>query len=175
MLSHMNQPLGSCNSHVILQVSLLEELAQYNQLKHIDSNVNTMPPPEDNFAVYPSHKSNYNMDLNGATTNHDVDDSNVPSSPSFEKYMGAAQLYGSRNTFMDKFDSDKYASACIQNLYYPFDSKDKWELASFLLLSNLSQLSINKLLSLALVSFKPTRRQSLSDQFTDKKAWLIVH
>jgi hypothetical protein len=152
----MNQPLGSCNSHITSQASLLEELAQYNQLKHIDSNVNTMPPPEDNFAIYPSHESNYDMDLNGATTNYGVDDSNVSPSPSFEKYMGAAQLYGSGNTFMDKFDSDKYVSACIQNLYYPFDSKDKWELASFLLLSNLSQLSINKLLSLALVSFKPT-------------------
>ena len=115
------------------------------------------------------------MDLDGATTNHGVDDSNVPPSPSFEKYMGAAQSYGSGNTFMDKFDSDEYVSARIQNLYYPFDSKDKWELASFLLLSNLSQLSINKLLSLALVSFKPTRHQSLFDQFTDKKAWLIIH
>ena len=76
---------------------------------------------------------------------------------------------------MDKFNSDEYALARIQNLYYPFDSKDEWELASFLLLSNLSQSSINKLLSLALVSFKPTRCQSLFDQFTDKKAWLIIY
>ena len=156
MLSHINQPLGSCNSYVASQASLLEELAQYNQLKHIDSNVNTMPSPEDDFSVYPSYKSNHDMDLNGATTNHGVDDSNVPSSPSFEKYIGAVRSYESGNTFMDKFNSDEYVSACIQNLYYPFDSKDEWELASFLLLSNLSQLSINKLLLLALVSFKLT-------------------
>ncbi|KAI0245041.1 hypothetical protein BJV78DRAFT_1104999, partial [Lactifluus subvellereus] len=31
---------------------------------------------------------------------------------------------------------------------YPFDSKDEWELASFLLLSNLSMSSINEFLSL---------------------------
>jgi hypothetical protein len=113
VLSYINQPLGSYNSHVASQASLSEKLAWYNQLKHIDSNVNTIPPPEDNFAVYPSHESNHDMDLDGATTNHGVDDSNVPPSLSFEKYMGAVQSYGSGNTFMDKFDSDEYASACI--------------------------------------------------------------
>ena len=49
-----------------------------------------MPSPEENFAVYPSHESNYDMNLDGATINHGVDDSNVPPSPSFEKYTEAA-------------------------------------------------------------------------------------
>ena len=84
MLSYMNQPIGSCNSHVASQASLLKKLAWYNQLKHIDSNINTMSPPEDDFAIYPSHESNYDMDLDGATTNHGVDDSNVP--PSLSRY-----------------------------------------------------------------------------------------
>jgi hypothetical protein len=156
VLSHMNQPLGSCHSHVAPKLTLSEELARYNERKPVDPNVNTMPPPEDNFAVYPSNGSSHDMEIDVATANYGVDDSNLPSLPFLEKYTGAAQSYGSGNTFMDGFDSDEYASARIQNLYYPFDSKDEWELASFLLLSNLSMSSINKFLSLALVSFEPT-------------------
>ncbi|KAF9455154.1 hypothetical protein BDZ94DRAFT_1180573, partial [Collybia nuda] len=54
---------------------------------------------------------------------------------------------------MDQFDEDQYTSERIHNLYYPFASRSEWEFGSFLLLSNLSIASIDKLLSLSLVSF----------------------
>jgi len=70
-----------------------------------------------------------------------------------EEYQGAARSYGCGPTFMDAFNGDMYNSECINNLYYPFASKDKWELASFLLQSDLSMVLIMELLLLSLVSF----------------------
>jgi len=86
---------------------------------------------------------------------HEADPTSVPleKDPHFiEEYKGAAQSFGSGTTFMDEFNSDAYQSECIDTPYYPFASKYKWELASFLLLSDLSMGSITKLLSLHLAS-----------------------
>lgn len=69
-----------------------------------------------------------------------------------ELFDGAAETYGAGTTFMDDFDQDQYAQQRSHNLYYPFASREEWELASFLLRSNLSMASIDKFLSLALVS-----------------------
>ncbi|KAF8226689.1 hypothetical protein L208DRAFT_1300623, partial [Tricholoma matsutake] len=63
--------------------------------------------------------------------------------PFIEEYKGAAQVYGGM-TFMSEFNSDNHAEKCDENLYYPFASRDKWELAAFLLQSNLSMESIVK-------------------------------
>ena len=70
-----------------------------------------------------------------------------------EEYEGAAQCYGAGTTFMDEFDSDAHGSERVNNLYYPFKSREEWELASFLLHSDLSMASITKFLSLNLVHF----------------------
>lgn len=55
-------------------------------------------------------------------------------------------------TFMDKFDRDQFCEERRQNLYYPFANRDDWEMAYWLLNSGLSMTSINKFLSLRLVS-----------------------
>lgn len=70
-----------------------------------------------------------------------------------EEYEGAGALFGNGTTFMNQFDLDTYASEHQENTYYPFASKDEWELASFLLGSDLSMAAITKFLSLKLVSF----------------------
>ena len=70
-----------------------------------------------------------------------------------EEYEGAGASYGKGTTFMDQFDQDAYASEHALNLYYPFSSRDKWELGSFLLGSDLNMAAITKFLSLKLVSF----------------------
>ena len=69
-----------------------------------------------------------------------------------EEYEGAAKEYGTGGTmFMREFDGDQYAGERVTNLYYPFASRDEWELAAFLLCSNLSMASIDLFLSLNLV------------------------
>ena len=60
--------------------------------------------------------------------------------------------YGAGVTFMSEFGRDQYAAERVENLYYPFASKGEWELAAFLLRSNLSMASIDSFLSLKPVS-----------------------
>ena len=52
---------------------------------------------------------------------------------------------------MMEFDNDRFFNEHNDNLYYPFASRDEWELASFLLYSNLSMAAIDRFLSLKLV------------------------
>lgn len=72
--------------------------------------------------------------------------------PFIEKYPGAAQTFGRAKTFMDTFDADCHADKRKDHPYYPFASRNEWELASFLLRSNLSMTSIDNFLKLELVS-----------------------
>jgi len=76
--------------------------------------------------------------------------------PTFvEKYEGAAKEYGVGVTFMSEFNCDQYALEHIENIYYLFISRDEWELAAFLLQSDLSMGSIDSFLLLKLVSATP--------------------
>lgn len=70
-------------------------------------------------------------------------------------YPGAAQILpGKGQTFLDNFDEDQYADERKNNLFYPFLSQEEWELASFLLQSNLSMAAIDQFLSLRAVSLE---------------------
>ena len=93
------------------------------------------------------------MDIEAAVEESFREDSqNVDSGPFIEEYVGAAKEYGRGTTFMEKFDCDQYVEERKMNLYYPFASRDEWELAAFLLRSDLSMASIDSFLSLKLVS-----------------------
>jgi len=59
--------------------------------------------------------------------------------------------YGQAQTFLDRFDEDRYAPFCTMNPFYPFSSEVEWELASFLLSSDLSMRKIDEFLKLKLV------------------------
>ena len=76
----------------------------------------------------------------------------IAAGPFVKEYKGAAEEYGADKTFMLKFSHDQYAPEHVENLYYPFVSKDEWDLASFLLQSNLSMASIDSYLLLNWVS-----------------------
>jgi hypothetical protein len=67
-------------------------------------------------------------------------------------FPGAAEVFGRGTTFLDRFDLDKYSEERKANLFYPFASKQDWEVASWLSRSGLSMASIDKFLSLELVS-----------------------
>ena len=54
---------------------------------------------------------------------------------------------------MDVFDQDRFAEIHnTENLYYPFASYPEWELAAFLITSELSMATIDCFLALSLVS-----------------------
>ena len=69
-----------------------------------------------------------------------------------EFYRGAALIVGQGQTFMDIFDKDQYAANRKENIYYPFKSQSEWELASFLLKSDLSMAATDEFLKLQSVS-----------------------
>jgi hypothetical protein len=53
--------------------------------------------------------------------------------------------------FLDLFDTDEYVDCRKDNLFYPFASRNKWEVANFLLWSSLSMAAINEFLALSII------------------------
>ncbi|KAG1824986.1 hypothetical protein EV424DRAFT_1471865 [Suillus variegatus] len=69
-----------------------------------------------------------------------------------EWYEGAAKCYSQDGlTFLDLFDADEHAEYRKENLFYPFTSREEWEVADFLLRSALSMAAIDKLLQLSMI------------------------
>ncbi|KAG1856780.1 hypothetical protein F4604DRAFT_1931785 [Suillus subluteus] len=63
-------------------------------------------------------------------------------------YVGAAKTWGTGTTFMKQFESDAYAEERVSNPYFPFAGKPDWEMAAFLLRSELSMADIDEFLKL---------------------------
>lgn len=157
VLNHMNQPFSSCRTYFEEVLQIAEALpnprhpsnplsdlvddpgADYRTLY---SNSERVPPPE---PIPPPE----DVLMNDAT------DPNVLNNNPFfaEFYPGASCTYGTGKTFLDVFDEDRFAKERSGLLYYPFASKDEWEMASFLLRSGLSMAAMDKFFKLGLVSF----------------------
>lgn len=82
-----------------------------------------------------------------------------------EHFPGAARIYKHGNTALDDFDEDQYAPERLQNLYYPWSSREEWQLARFLLQSTLSRNEIDDYLKLELVSCSSIFRNSTDKIF----------
>jgi hypothetical protein len=128
--------------------SMADELQRYRQ-RHHQVQVNTNPTNHENNSANPPVTTPDDMSVDPYEPYSEVLEGGF-----IEEYQGAARSYGRGATFMDMFDGDMYNSERVNNLYYPFASKDEWELASFLLRSNLSMALITELLSLSLVGFQ---------------------
>ena len=72
----------------------------------------------------------------------------------FEMHANAGYQYQNSHgtTFMDNFNADCHRDQRKSNTFYPFSSRDDWELASWLYNSGISMAEIDRFLSLALVS-----------------------
>ena len=90
---------------------------------------------------------------------------NPPSSPAQNdpevspptKFPFSGYVFGQGQGFMDSFHADKFAEHRTGNIYYPFRSRDEWELGAFLTRANLSMNVVDEFLSLGLVSFCPSQ------------------
>jgi hypothetical protein len=123
--------------------NLLEDLRRYNDLKHQPQHqLDTTQQAQESMDVDPPFIESF-------------DGTSPDGGPFVEKYEGAAEEYGVGVTFMSEFNRDQYAPERVENIYYPFASRDEWELAAFLLRSDLSMGSIDSFLSLKLVSATP--------------------
>ena len=146
VLAHINQPLGSCMPYIA-------ELAA-TQLPSNES-------PTQCWVASATEEQDYEPEIGPSWPDEEDSTMDVDSltahqcEPNYasgvDEFQGARQTFGKGKTFLDDFNTDPYAAERHANLYYPFASKDEWELASFLLLSGLSMASITKFLSLRLV------------------------
>lgn len=159
----MNQPLASCN----IQHQLLAFEAELSRRRQavgapgVCSIPNPDPPRSDEPPLVarcpPSPPEPNPQDIP-----MEVDDpwrayssiDQASGSYHVEEYAGSAKIYCQGQTFMDKFDKDRYALERQENLYYPFASREEWQFAEFLLQSGLSMNAIDRFLKLDLVSHR---------------------
>ena len=150
VLAHMNQPLGSCMSYIAELASL-----------HLPSSMVESPVASGNESDLEVQDCGIDAE---ATVWHEGETSDdtamAVDSPlaskcrpdNVKEFQGAGCTFGKGKTFLEDFNTDPHAAEREVNLYYPFASKEEWELGSFLLLSGLSMANISGFLSLKLVS-----------------------
>ena len=136
----MSQPRSGCNSWLDDLVRIQEHLTQ-PRTSHVDD----MPERENEACAihpYPDAGEFFDMDVDVGVAEPGVD---------VEYFPHAARVYDGGLTFMDQFDTDTFNAQRKANLYYPFASRQDWELGSWLLRSGLSLVAIDIFLSLELV------------------------
>ena len=150
LLAHMNHPQSGCFSHFNEVVNLADDLARFKlHSQHWCDASLGISDTEEPMNIDPA------MDLNDSFMEEDNEEHVWSSGDGggffIEEFDGAAKGYGCGKTFMMEFDNDRFSNEHNDNLYYPFASRDEWELASFLLRSNLSMAAIDRFLLLKLV------------------------
>lgn len=78
-----------------------------------------------------------------------IGESNVPFYEDI--HPNTPRIFGSGPGFVEMFNSDCHAEKRVDNLYYPFSSKEEWGLASWLSCSGLSMRAIDDFLALPMV------------------------
>lgn len=153
VLAHMNQPLGSCLSYIA------EVAATQSALSRAETGDSASDPENSAMgsAAWPGAGDTFFRADEPDYDSMAVDDSHPNErtqsfASNIEEFPGAARTFGKGESFLEDFNNDPYATERQANLYYPFSSKEEWELASFLLLSGLSMANITRFLSLRLVS-----------------------
>ncbi|KAF8132935.1 hypothetical protein EV363DRAFT_1449123 [Boletus edulis] len=80
-----------------------------------------------------------------------------------DRHLGAGQLKGDGQTFIARFELDGFSTYRKLNLYYPFSTLQDWQMANFLLTSQLSMRAINDFLSLELIKTLPLSFKSAKE------------
>lgn len=82
-----------------------------------------------------------------------------------QSFPGAGSVIAIGETFLDRFGTDTYSFFRRTNIYYPFANHDDWQMASYLLRSDLSMAKIDEYLRLNLVCLfsQHTLRRSLNN------------
>lgn len=176
----MNQPVSSCLTHYEENLAITEALLERNKRKHADAfsdypPVTTIPKNHQEFrgngpqlAQMPDQlaaEDHLNTDSLGCShgaerhpslANPRAGLSAPPTSPFFMEMhpSGGAVISDQGKTFVDGFKMDEFAEerSAHGSPYYPFASRSEWEIASFLVRSNMSKTGINEFLGLELVS-----------------------
>jgi C2H2 type zinc finger protein len=151
LLQHMNQPFSSCLTHFEECINIATTLQSDPTISEGDNlDRQSFEPPgfmdtaED--CLLASSRSSP-----PASTSQNPEDKQNPFN--IKKHPTSGSVYGRGETFMDQCDKDRFTEKRTGHLYYPFASRDEWELASFLLRSRLSMAAIDRFLKLNMVSY----------------------
>lgn len=147
----MNQPMSSCAGWTQELVRVTNALSRSNKTAR-DQQVQLPERHDPNIRVDDTQDDSMfdeDQTMFSGCGDEQLEDSDVGV---VDEYPRAAATWGRGQTFMDRFDSDVHANDRIENLYYPFASKQDWEIGEFLERSSLSMAAIDEFLALDLVS-----------------------
>ena len=151
LLQHMNQPISSCLTHFQECIDISTTLQSASTISESDEmDRQSFEPPDfmdtaEDYILASSCSS-----LPSSTSQNPVTKQNPFH---IKKHPTSGSVYGCGETFMDQCDKDRFTEMRKGHLYYPFASRDEWELASFLLHSRLSMAAMDRFLKLKLVSY----------------------
>lgn len=91
-----------------------------------------------------------------------------------EEHPTGSWTFGRGSTLMDQFRNDEFAHLRQELPYYPFASRDEWELASFLLRSDLSMSVLDEFFKLSLVMLQFLSYRIYLIQFADSASLSVV-
>lgn len=142
---HLDQPRSKCHQQPTAFAETAELLAQFTRQPLISG---AQRPP---FERRPRRSDAFRS--NPEPFRHSSAEPMCQDGPTIDYYPEAAKIIHQRGTtFMDAFDQDTFSEIRnTQNLHYPFANRLEWELADFLVTSDLSLVAIDRFLSLSLV------------------------
>ncbi|KAF8809172.1 hypothetical protein BYT27DRAFT_7222697 [Phlegmacium glaucopus] len=149
LLQHMNQLFSSCLTHFEECIDIATTLQSGPAISESDDTGQQsfeLPGFMDTAEDYLPASSHSSLP---ASTSPNPGDRRNPFN--IKNYPTSGQVFGRGETFMDQCDKDRYTEMRKGHLYYPFTSRDEWELASFLLHSCLSMAAVDCFLKLKLM------------------------
>ena len=147
LLQHMNQPFSSCLTHFEECIDIATTLQSRPTISESEDMGQQTYEPLD----FMDTAEEYIVSSLPASTSQNSEERRNPFN--IKKHPTSGSVYGCGETFMDQCNNDKFSERRQGNIYYPFASRDEWELASFLLRSRLSMAALDRFLKLELVSY----------------------
>jgi hypothetical protein len=151
LLQHMNQPISSCLTHFEECINIATTLQTDPTISESDDMGRQSFEPPDFMDTAEDHLLVSSRSSPPASTSQNPEDKQNPFN--IKKHPTSGSVYGRGETFMDQCDKDRFTEMRKGHLYYPFASRDEWELASFLLRSRLSMAAMDRFLKLKLVNY----------------------
>jgi hypothetical protein len=145
----MNQPISSCLTHYEECINIATSLQVDPSISESDG-IDQQPfePPG-----YMDTGEDYSLPSSSHSTSASQNPEEKMNPFNIKKHHTSGSLYGRGDTFMDQCNKDRFHEMRKGDLYYPFMSRDEWELASFLLRSPLSMAAVDSFLKLKLVTY----------------------
>jgi hypothetical protein len=151
LLQHMNQPISSCLTHFEECINIAATLQPDPPLSESDDSDRQSFVPPDFMETAEDYLLASSRSSLPSSTSENPEDKQNPFD--IKNHPTSGRIYGRGETFMDRCDKDRFTEMRKGHLYYPFASRDEWELASFLLRSSLSMAAVDRLLKLKLVGY----------------------